>query len=318
MLIASLQIIGGFLLLLGGGEFLVRGAVGISKKLGFSPLLIGLTVVAFSTSAPELLVSFTSALKGQVDLSIGNVVGSNIVNILFILGVSALITPIMVKGKEVRRDSWIMVIAAVALTIVSQFGIISRPVGLLFFAAIVAYVFFSYRAESKNSSPEAEAEAEEEIGDAPKSLWVSIALVLVGLVALVFGSDLLVQGATAIALAWGVSEAVIGLTIVAIGTSLPELAASVISAIKGHSEMAIGNVVGSNIFNIFSILGLTAMVKPIHVNPQMAHFDMPVMIVVSLILTFLLVRREKLSRFTGVLFILAYVAYAAYLYTLTV
>lgn len=316
MLLASIQIIGGFLLLLGGGEFLVRGAVGISKKAGFSPLLIGLTVVAFSTSAPELIVSVSSALKGQVDISVGNVVGSNIVNMLVILGVSALITPILVKGKEVRRDCWIMVAASIALSIVSLFHTIPRFVGLLFFASIVTYVVLSYRAEKNDPSKEAEEEAKEELESAPKSLWLSIAIVLVGLVALVFGSEILILGATAIAKAWGVSQAVIGLTIVAIGTSLPELAASAISAFKGHSELAIGNVIGSNIFNILSILGITAMVKPIPVNPQMIHFDIPLMIVVSLILTFLLVRREKLSRVLGVLFIIAYASYALYLYTL--
>lgn len=314
MVLALVEIIGGFLLLLGGGEFLVRGAVGISKKAGLSPLLIGLTVVAFSTSAPELVVSVTSGLKGQVDISVGNVVGSNIVNILMILGVSSVITPIFVKGKEVRRDCWIMVASAVLLYVVSLFGVIPRVVGLAFFLAIIAYVVFSYRADTNNPSEEAQAEAVEELESAPRSLLVSIVVVLAGLVALVFGSNFLIQGATAVAHAWGVSERVIGLTIVAIGTSLPELAASTISAIKGHSEMAIGNVVGSNIFNILSILGITALIKPIHVSAEMTHFDMPVMILVSLLVTFILVRREKLSRLIGGCFIAGYVAYAYYLY----
>lgn len=314
MLIAILQIVSGFLMLLGGGELLVRGAVGISKKLGLSPLLIGLTVVAFATSSPELIVSITSALQGAQDLSVGNIVGSNIANILLILGASALITPIFVKGKEVRRDCWVMIGASVALTIVSQFGIIPRIVGGLFILAIVVYVFLSYRAEKCDSSEEAEAEAVEELNDAPNSLALSLVFLGVGLAGLIIGSNFLIKGATTIAEAWGVSQAVIGLTIVAIGTSLPELAASVISAAKGHSEMAIGNVVGSNIFNILLILGATSIIKPIHVNMHMAHFDMFIMIAVSLLTALLLVRRERLTRFAGVLFIAAYIAYTCYLY----
>lgn len=314
MLIAIAQVIGGFLLLLGGGEFLVKGAVGISKKLGFSPLLIGLTVVAFATSAPELIVSITSALKGQADLSVGNVVGSNIANILLILGVSGFIAPIFVKGKEARRDCWVMIGASVALAITAIFGIIPRIVGVLFFAAVVLYVVLSYRAEKNNPDAEAEAEAESELEDAPQSLVLSIVLLVAGIAGLVIGSNLLIAGATFIAQAWGVSQAVIGLTVVAIGTSLPELAASVISAVKGHSELAIGNVIGSNIFNILSILGITAIIKPIHINPQIAHFSIPLMIAVSLLVALLLVRREKLGRKTGLLFIVSYVAYMVFLY----
>lgn len=314
MIIAILQIVSGFLMLLGGGELLVRGAVGISKKLGFSPLLIGLTVVAFATSSPELIVSITSAMQGAQDLSVGNIVGSNIANILLILGASALITPIFVKGKEVRRDCWVMIGAAIALTVVSQFGVIPRIVGGLFILAIVVYVFLSYRAEKNDSSEEAEAEAVEELDDAPSSLALSIVFLLVGLAGLVIGSNFLIKGASTIAEAWVVSQAVIGLTIVAIGTSLPELAASVISALKGHSEMAIGNVVGSNIFNILMILGVTSVIKPIHIAPQIAHFDVFIMVAVSLLMAVLLVRREKLTRIAGVLFLAAYVAYTVYLY----
>lgn len=332
MLVAILSIVAGFALLLAGGEFFVRGAVGISKKLGFSPLLIGLTVVAFATSAPELFVSISSALKGSVDLSVGNVVGSNIANILLILGVSALITPIVLKGVDAKRDLMVMCGSALALLLAAFTGGIARWMGVVLFLFLVAYVWFSYAQEKKEmalaDSLDASAgeaaeevrakvasiESSDEVESAPKSLWLSFILVVVGLAALLFGSEFLISGATKIAEAWGVSEAVIGLTIVAIGTSLPELAASVVSALRGHSDMAIGNVVGSNIFNILSILGLTAIVKPIAIAPTMLHFNIPFMLIISLVLLVVLLGRKKISRPLGFIFLATYVCYVVYLY----
>lgn len=305
----------GFVLLFGGGEGLVRGAVAVARRFGLSSLLIGLTIVAAGTSAPELLVSVSAALKGNADISLGNVVGSNIFNVLGVLGVSALIAPIVVKPAEVKRDTVIMVAASVALAGLAQFGVISWPVGLLFVAAIVVYTVYSYRTEIK-SKPAPSAELHEHEGEefeGPSSLWLGVLYIALGLGALVAGSQLLVDGATQIARTFGVPEAVIGLTLVAIGTSLPELATSIAAAFRGHSDVAVGNVVGSNLFNALFIIGTTALVRPIHVAERMAQVDVWVMVAVAVVLVPVLVGRGRIGRVLGLLFTGAYAVYAVLL-----
>lgn len=308
--------LGGFVMLFGGGEWLVRGALTIARRFGASPLLIGMTIVAACTSAPELVVSVQAALEGQSDMAMGNVVGSNIFNILGVLGAAALIAPIVIAPARLKRDTATMVGAALVLAIMSQFGQLSRPMGLLLFAGIVAFVWISYRSERRNPHlPSAELHEEEsnEISS-PTSLWAGIGLLGAGLVSLVVGSTFLISGATDIARFLGISEGIIGLTLVAVGTSLPELATSVIAAVRRHSEVAVGNVVGSNIFNILGILGISSMISPLTVNEQMAGVGVWSMLLVSVLMVPFLLIRGRIGRVAGAGFLAVYVIYAAYLF----
>lgn len=307
--------LGGFVLLFAGGEFLVRGAVAVSRRFGLSPLLIGMTVVAWCTSAPELVVSLGAALDGRSDIAIGNVVGSNIFNILAVLGVSALIAPIVVDPRELRRDMGVMLAATIAAAFVAQSGEIGSTAGALFTAAVVAYVVVSYRSELGNPTlPSAELHAHEaeeiQTGD---SLTRGIVLLGVGLAGLVVGARLLIIGSTAIARGFGISEAVIGLTLVAAGTSLPELATSAIAALRKHSDVAVGNVVGSNIFNLLGILGITSLVKPIGIADQIARTDVWVMLAVSVALAPMLLIKGRIGRLLGGALLAGYVGYVAFL-----
>ncbi|MHB8762193.1 MAG: calcium/sodium antiporter [Coriobacteriia bacterium] len=306
----------GFALLFGGGELLVRGAVAISRRFAVSPLLIGMTVVAWCTSAPELVVSLGAALEGRSDIAVGNVVGSNIFNILGVLGAAAVIAPIAVRPASLRRDVAWMVGSSVALLLIVQTGAIGRAAGVLLAIGIAIYVWYSYRVETRDpGQPSAEVHTHEsEEIQGPQSAWVGAAYVAGGLAALVIGSRLLIIGATELALALGVSEAAVGLTLVAIGTSLPELATSIVAAIRRHSDVAVGNVVGSNIFNILGILGLTAMVRPIEVVERIATVDTWIMLVVALVVTPLLVWRGRIGRLAGVVFLAAYVVYVTTLF----
>lgn len=306
----------GFVLLFGGGELLVRGAISVSSRFGLSPLLVGMTVVAWCTSAPEVVVSVGAALDGSADISIGNVVGSNIVNVLGVVGISALITPILVNPKALRRDTGWMMGVSVALAALVLAGHIGRVPGFLLLGAGVFYVWYSYRKESQQPcEPEAQvhlAEAEEIQG--PDSVWLAAGYLLVGLGVLVLGSRLLITGATSIAQSWGVSEAVVGLTLVALGTSLPELATSVVAALRGHSDVAVGNVVGSNLTNIYGVIGITAIVQPIAVAEQIAQLDIWVMLATSAALAALMLVRGRIGRRAGLVFVSAYVAYFAFLF----
>ena len=295
-LFVALGLVGLFL----GGDALVRGAVGIARRLAMPPLLIGLTVVGFGTSMPELLVSAQAALSGSPSLAIGNIVGSNIGNILLIAGISALIWPIVVSGGSLRRDTAVMVGAALALVPLFWMGWIGRPAGVVLLAGLAAYLVISYRS--------AQGAPSETAGPAAP-LWRSLLWLTVGFVALLAGARFLVDGSVNIARSFGVSEAFIGLTIVAIGTSLPELATSLIAALKRHSEIAIGNIVGSNIFNILGILGLTAIIAPIPVEPRFLTFDLPVMIGVTLLFTALLLMRPVIGRGVGTALLAGYAAY---------
>ena len=292
-----------------GGEALVRGSVGIAQRLAMPPLLIGLTVVGFGTSTPELLVSVDAALRGVSDIALGNVVGSNIANILLIVGVSALVWPIRVSGDTLKRDTAVMMAAAIALVPIFAFGMMGRVAGGILFASLVAYLVFAYR-QSRNArnAPNAPLADEGDLPGPARGLWLSLVWVIGGLVALMFGARFMVDGAVTIARTFGVSEAFIGLTVVAVGTSLPELATSLIAALRRQSEIAIGNIVGSNIFNILGILGLTAIIAPIPVASRFLTFDLPIMIAASLVLT-LLLRRQTVGRGIGIVMLVAYGGY---------
>lgn len=317
-LITALLFTAGLGALVLGAELLVRGASRLSAAVGISPLVIGLTVVAFGTSTPELVVSVRAALSGQADIALGNVVGSNIFNVLFILGLSALITPLVVSQQLVRLDVPIMIGVSVLLLILGLDGRLARLDGILLFSGIVAYTLFAIR-ESRREGAEVIAEYGKEYGGTAargtRRILAQVACILIGLGLLVIGARWLVDGAVALAKALGVSELVVGLTIVAAGTSLPEVATSILAALRGERDIAVGNVVGSNIYNILAILGLSAILTPggITVAPAAVSFDIPVMIAVTLACLPIFTTGHLIARWEGFLFVGYYAAYALYL-----
>jgi cation:H+ antiporter len=307
-------------LLIAGAEALVRGASRLAAGLGVAPLVIGLTVVAFGTSAPEVAVSLQSAFSGQADLAVGNVVGSNIFNVLFILGLSAAIAPLIVSRQLIRLDVPLMIGVSLLLPVVAWDLNISRLDGLILFAGIVVYTAFLVRQSRREAAQKGADEFEREYGEAtkPRSArdWaVDLGLIVAGLGMLVLGSRWLVDGAVAIARVAGLSELIIGLTVVAAGTSLPEVATSVIASLKGERDIAVGNVVGSNTFNILGVLGLSAAVSPMGINVSMAvfDFDIPVMIAVAVACLPIFFTGYQIARWEGFVFLGYYVAYTAYL-----
>lgn len=297
-----LFLLGGIVGLFLGGEALVRGSVDIARRMAIPPLLIGLTVVGFGTSTPELLVSVDAALRGVPDIALGNIVGSNIANILLIVGLSAIVWPIRVMGDTLKRDTAVMMAAALALVPIFAMAMMGRPAGVILVVGLAAYLIWAYR-QSGTAPPEPEG------AKPPATMLVSLLWVIGGLAALMLGARFLVDGAVSIARDYGVSEAFIGLTIVAVGTSLPELATSLIAAFRRQSEIAIGNIVGSNIFNILGILGVTAVITPIPVASRFLTFDVPIMIAASALLTVLLVTRPSIGRGVGAAMLAGYVAY---------
>jgi cation:H+ antiporter len=285
-----------------GGDWLVRGAAGIAERFRVSPLVIGLTIVGFGTSAPELLVSVEAALKGLGGIAIGNVVGSNIANILLILGLSAVIGPLISPFGTLKRDLFWMLAAALVCVPLFWSGAVGPVEGIVLLTGLAGFLALSLR-QSKTAAPPDAAPA--------PPFWRSAAQAGLGLGLVLVGASLLVDSATEIARTFGVSDAVIGLTIVAVGTSLPELATSVMAALRGQREIALGNVIGSNIFNILAILGLTALIAPIPVEPRFLTIDVPVMIAVSLMLVAVLWLRGGIGRAAGALFLAAYSVYVA-------
>jgi len=307
-MITYLILFAGLVLLVLGADRLVKGASRIAAGFGISPLIIGLTVVAFGTSAPEMAISVSSTLKGEADIAVGNVVGSNIFSVLFILGLSALITPLVVSKQLVRVDVPIMVGVSILAFAVSLDGRISFLEGAVLFGGILTYVAMLIRV-SLRSGEEGEAV------EGSRHWAIDVALIAVGLALLILGSRWLVSSAITIAEALGVSELIIGLTIVAAGTSLPELATSIIAAIRGQRDIAVGNVVGSNIFNILSVLGVTAMVAPggLPVSEAAINFDYPVMMAVAVACLPIFFVGYTIERWEGGLFFGYYVAYSVYL-----
>ena len=302
MFLDYIYIVAGLIGLFFGGEALVRGSVGIAKRLGMSSLLIGLTVVGFGTSTPELLVSVQAALNDVPAIAIGNIVGSNIANILLIGGLTCLVWPIRVSGATLRRDAGVMIAAAMVLVPIFMTGQMGRLTGFLLLAGLIGYLVWAYLQPGDAAEDDVD-------GAVPKSIPVSVLWVVGGLVVLIFGARFLVIGATNIARDFGLSEAFIGLTIVAVGTSLPELATSIIAAFRKKSEIAIGNILGSNIFNVLGILGVTALIAPIPVEARFLTFDLPVMIAVSVLFAVLLLTRPIVGRVLGVGLLILYVAY---------
>ncbi|MHB8798989.1 MAG: calcium/sodium antiporter [Thermoanaerobaculia bacterium] len=302
-------------LLVLGAELLVRGASRLALAAGVSPLVVGLTVVAFGTSAPELAVSVRAAFAGSADIAYGNVVGSNIFNVLFILGLSAVVAPLLVDRQLIRRDVPIMVGVSLLLPVLALDGRIGRIDGMLLFGGILAYTAFSVVQSRKERAATREEMAAGTSDEATGPWWGNLLLVLGGVGMLVLGARWLVDGAVVFARALGVSELIIGLTIVAAGTSLPEVATSVLASIRGHRDIAVGNVVGSNIFNILCVLGLSGLVAPlgVPVAPGALAFDTPVMVAVALACLPIFFTGPGIARWEGSLFLFYYAAYVAFI-----
>lgn len=310
----------GLVLLVAGAEVLIKGASRLAASIGVSPLVVGLTVVAFGTSAPELAVSLSSAVEDQADIALGNVVGSSIFNVLFILGLSALVAPLAVKQKLLRLEVPLMIASAALLWLLGFDGRIGRVDGVLLGAGIIAYTVFAIR-QSRKESAEVQQEYAQEFAEAPaergfgRSRVGQVVFILTGLAMLVLGSQWLVDGAVMVARALGVTELVIGLTIVAAGTSLPEVATSVMASLRGERDIAVGNAVGSNIFNVLAVLGFSGALSPrgVAVSPAALGFDIPIMVAVSVACLPVFFSGGRISRGEGALFLGYYVAYATFL-----
>jgi len=310
----------GFVLLLSGAELLVRGASRLAVAIGISPLVVGLTVVAYGTSAPELAVTIQATYAGQADIALGNVVGSNISNVLLVLGISALIAPLVVAQQLVRLEIPLMIGLSAVVLLMGLDGNIGREDGLVLFVGAVAYTIFAIR-QSRKESKEVQEEYEQEFDGKTKvsgawQLLLQVGLIGAGLVMLLLGSRWLINGAVAVAEWLGVSQLIIGLTVVAVGTSLPEVATSVVASLRNERDIAVGNVVGSNIFNILSVLGLCSIVAPAGVDVSRAalSFDIPVMIAVAVACLPIFFTGYRIERWEGVMFLGYYVAYTVYLY----
>lgn len=307
------SIAAGFVFLFLGGEMLVRGAVALAKRFDVSPLVIGLTIVGFGTSMPELIVSLNAALAGSPGLAVGNVVGSNLANMMLILGVAALICPIVVNPGAVSRDGIAMLAATVIFIVFGLRGSVGPAVGAAMVTLLVLYVGYSlWRDRQANDAAAAlHREEAEEIAGLPGGLWGMILWVVVGIAALVAGAEWLVDGAVDLARAFRISDEVIGLTLVAVGTSLPELATSIVAAYRGHSDVCVGNVLGSNIFNLFGILGLTAIAVEVPFADRIIEFDLWVLLAVTVLLLLFMLSGRRLSRGEGLVLLALYSAYVA-------
>jgi len=311
-----LQLAAGLCLLLFCGDLFVRGAVGLARHMKVSPLLIGLTLVGFGTSLPELVASLEAARLGSPGIAVGNVVGSNIANILLILGLAAVITPLTVSVRSLRLNGAVMLGASVLAICVFYVGRIERWFGLIFVTLLLAYTVYAYLRERRGTEDPAMVHLADEIPairPRPGALALNIALTLLGLLGIVGGAHLLVEGGVALARSFDVSETVIGLTVIAVGTSLPELATSVIAALRRHNDVAIGNVVGSNIFNILGILGVTALVSPIPVPDEIVRFDGWVMLAATLVIILFGTTKALVERWEGGLLMAGYAGYIAFL-----
>ena len=305
------QLLAGFALLLGGGELLIRGAAALALRFGLSHLVVGIVIVGFGTSAPELVASVQAALAGAPGIAIGNVVGSNVANILLILGAGAVIYPVMCSPSAIYRDGLVVMLVAVLLGFAAWTGMITRLWGVAFVGLLIAYLAYLILQDRRKENWRADEEPD--IPAAAGSAWLEILMTAGGVFAVVFGGKLLVSGAVDVARSFNVSDEVVGLTLVAIGTSLPELATSVMAALRKHSDIALGNVLGSNVYNVLGIAGITAVISPIPVSSHMISQDIPVMIAITLGLFVLLILRRSIGRLAGLLFLAGYAVFVAVL-----
>jgi cation:H+ antiporter len=305
MLLSLLLLLLSLLLLTVGAELLVRGSSTLALRAGISPFVVGMTIVGFGTSAPELAASVMAALREVPEIAVGNVVGSNIANVLLVLGVIALVKPIPVEGRSVLRDILLLVgVSLLPYAALATGGVLGRTMGVLFFAGLLLFLYRSWR--SGRQSPEEPPPAS---SDWRSAWWFNALLAAAGIAVLVSSSALLVDSAVSLATSMGVSELVIGLTIVAVGTSMPELVTSLVAALRGRSDLGLGNIVGSGIFNILGILGLTAAVHPIEIAPQVFRFDMPLMILAAVLLLPFAATGRRISRVEGGILAAMFAAY---------
>ena len=309
-LLAIIQLVAGFVLLYFGGDWLVNGGVALARRFRISPLVIGMTIVAFGTSAPELLVSMTSSIKGSAGIAMGNVIGSNIANIGLILGLTAMLCPIPTQNRKVSINGLVMILASLLVLVFSLNNGLSRIEGLTLLAGIILFTVISIRlgrTKQDSTQPDAEPQGKE------MSVLVALLLVALSCAMLAFGADFMVDGATSIAKILGVSDKVIGLTIVALGTSLPELAASVAAALKKEMDISIGNIIGSNIFNLMCVLGVSASIRPIPFDYMQYRMDFVIMMAFSAGLIILIQpwkAQGRLGRISGIIMFAAYAIYA--------
>ncbi len=307
MVVAVILFFVGLLLLYFGAEYLVEGSSRLALSFGVRPLVIGMTIVAFATSMPELLVTLFAAVRGSVDLAVGNVVGSNVANIGLILGSSALVAPLVVDRSLLRRELPFMLLASLLFWLLALDHLISRYEGVVLLVGLAAFIYYCLRTGKQDplEIPSIAGDVQKEKRYRKRDLFY----IAGGILALGVGAELLVNGATTIARAFGVSELAIGLSVVAFGTSLPELAASIVSAVKGEIEISVGNVIGSNIFNILFVIGLSSGVRELPVHPDLLHFQFPVMLLVGAVLYPLVMRRQQLNRLHGAGLIALYGAF---------
>jgi cation:H+ antiporter len=297
----------GLIVLAGGAELFIRGAVRVARKLGVSPYVIGLTLVGFGTSAPELVVNLSAALNDAPDLAIGNVVGSNIANVGLILGLAAVVRPLTARMRLLWVEVPLVIAVSAGLWYLASDGVLDRNDGLIMLGGFVLMTVY-IALTAKGEPPE----VKKELGMAVPKLeraWVSVLFVVLGLAGLIGGAELMVRSAVSVAKAWGVSELVIGLTIVAVGTSLPELASTLAAAYRGDSDIAVGNVVGSNIFNILLILGATAQVASLPVSEYLLRVELPVMLGFAVLLLVVLMTGQRVRRWEGVLLLVSYAGF---------
>ena len=305
-LLLYIKVIAGFGLLFASGSYLVKGGVELSRHFRISPLVVGLTVVAFGTSAPELFVSVAAGFSDVPDISIGNIVGSNIANIAFILGSVAVVFPISVKRPSVLYDWAVMMLSFLLLYFFGMNGKLQRFEGIILFGLIIAYIIWSLIYSRRQSIKN------EEVFQKPEMrLWVSVLIVVLSIVGLYFGAEWLVSGSSELAIGWGISERVVGISVVAFGTSIPELATSLAAALKKEMDISVGNIIGSNIFNVFSILGITATLTPLRVSERVISFDIWWMMGIGILLMLFMIplRKGLITRFKGIILLLIYIVY---------
>lgn len=306
-----IMIIAGLTMLILGGELLIRGAMSAANKLNVSPFLSGLIIVGFGTSTPELLVSISAILKNNPSVALGNIIGSNIGNIGLIIGVCGLISPLVFKPSALKRDALVMIGAVLMLIIMGSIGYFSIVSGLFMISALFVYLGFTIYLEKnqKNASQKLHQDEGKELHNTPHKTWLIVLSIIVGLTFLMQGAHWFVTGATTIASELGVSEALIGLTLVAIGTSLPEFTISVMAVLRKHMDVAVGNVVGSNIFNILGILGISSLISPIPFEGRFSDFDQWALLLISLLLVLFLLLGHSISKAKSIFLLLFYVAY---------
>lgn len=300
----------GLVLLLVGAETMIRGAVAIAQRLKISPHVIGLTVIAFGTSAPELFVSLKAALVGSPGIAIGNVIGSNIANILLMIGTVGVITPFVCGGAPLRRDGLALIAGTLLFVAVGMHGVIERWHGAVMLILLIGYLFYCYWAD-RRSTTSVHAKEVEEFDALPTGMWRSSLYTVGGLIGVLIGARLLVDGAIDVARGAGISETVIGMTVVAIGTSLPELATTMVAALRRHSDVALGNIIGSNIFNTLGILGTVALVSPLPIPPEVMSLDLWFMCGVTVVFVILAIKLPAFSRPWAIVFFAAYAIFIA-------